>query len=90
MVGRGAIGEFYSKRETKIGGEALRVENLSRYGFFHSVSFTVHEGEILGVCGLAGAGRTELARSIIGETGKENISEGVLLLAANGEGEFAA
>jgi ABC-type sugar transport system ATPase subunit len=65
MVGR-AIGEFYSKRETRIGGEALRVENLSRYGFFHNVSFTVHEGEILGVCGLAGAGRTELARSVIG------------------------
>jgi ribose transport system ATP-binding protein len=65
MVGR-SIGEFYSKRETKIGGEALRVENISRFGFFHDVSFTVHEGEILAVCGLAGAGRTELARSITG------------------------
>jgi ribose transport system ATP-binding protein len=65
MVGR-SIGEFYSKRETKIGGEALRIENVSRFGFFHNVSFTVREGEILGVCGLAGAGRTELARSVIG------------------------
>jgi ribose transport system ATP-binding protein len=65
MVGR-SIGEFYSKRETKIGGEALRLENISRYGFFHNISFAVREGEILGVCGLAGAGRTELARSVIG------------------------
>jgi ABC-type sugar transport system ATPase subunit len=65
MVGR-SIGEFYSKREANIGGEALRLDKVSRYGFFHDISLTVHKGEILGVCGLAGAGRTELARSIIG------------------------
>ncbi|MDR0708755.1 MAG: sugar ABC transporter ATP-binding protein, partial [Spirochaetaceae bacterium] len=65
MVGR-SLGEFYSKRAVDIGGEAFRVENLSRYGFFHNVNFSVRSGEILGICGLAGAGRTELARSIIG------------------------
>jgi ABC-type sugar transport system ATPase subunit len=65
MVGR-SLGEFYSKREVDIGEEAFRVEDLSRYGFFHNVNFGVRSGEILGICGLAGAGRTELARSIIG------------------------
>ncbi|MDR1929910.1 MAG: sugar ABC transporter ATP-binding protein [Treponema sp.] len=65
MVGR-SIEKFYSKRAVRIGNELFRVEKLSRYGFFHDVSLKVHEGEILGVCGLAGAGRTELARSIIG------------------------
>ena len=65
MVGR-SIREFYAKQEAKIGEEAFRLENLSRFGFFHNVNFSVHAGEILGVCGLAGAGRTELARSIMG------------------------
>jgi ABC-type sugar transport system ATPase subunit len=65
MVGR-SIGEFYSKKEIKIGGEIFRVEHASRYGFFHDITLRVCEGEILGVCGLAGAGRTELARSIMG------------------------
>jgi ABC-type sugar transport system ATPase subunit len=65
MVGR-SLGEFYSKREVDIGEEAFRVENLSRYGFFHNINFGVRSGEILGICGLAGAGRTELARSVIG------------------------
>ena len=65
MVGR-SIGEFYEKHKTKIGKELFRLEKVSRYGFFHDVSFAVRSGEILGVCGLAGAGRTELARSVIG------------------------
>ena len=65
MVGR-SIKEFYAKQEAKIGGEVFRLENISRYGFFHDVNLSVHAGEILGVCGLAGAGRTELARSIMG------------------------
>jgi ribose transport system ATP-binding protein len=65
MVGR-AIDKFYSKREAKIGDEAFRLEKVSRWGFFHDVSFSVKTGEILGICGLAGTGRTELARSIMG------------------------
>jgi ribose transport system ATP-binding protein len=65
MVGR-SINEFYAKQEAKIGDEVFRLENVSRYGFFHNVNFSVHKGEILGVCGLAGAGRTELARSVMG------------------------
>lgn len=65
MVGR-SINDFYSKRDANVGEEILRIEKLSRYGFFHDVSFGVKKGEIVGICGLAGAGRTELARSIVG------------------------
>lgn len=65
MVGR-SIGQFYAQRESKQGDELFRVNNLSRYGFFHNIDFSVKSGEILGICGLAGAGRSELARSIVG------------------------
>ena len=65
MVGR-SIDEFYLRREAKIGAPVLRVEHLTRQGFFHDVSFTLNAGEILGIAGLSGAGRTELARSLCG------------------------
>ena len=65
MVGRD-IDEFYLRREARAGAPVLRVTGLTRWGFFHDVSFTLHAGEILGVAGLSGAGRTELARSLCG------------------------
>jgi len=65
MVGQ-SIDEFYSRREPKIGDTALHLEHLTRYGYFHDVSLEVHRGEILGLVGLSGAGRTELARSLCG------------------------
>ncbi|MCK5198419.1 MAG: sugar ABC transporter ATP-binding protein, partial [Spirochaetales bacterium] len=43
-----------------------QIEDLSRHGFFHDVSFNAFEGEILGICGLSGAGRSELARVLVG------------------------
>ncbi|MEP7287538.1 MAG: sugar ABC transporter ATP-binding protein [Chloroflexota bacterium] len=46
--------------------ETLRVENLTRKGKFQSVSFSVRQGEIVGISGLMGSGRTELAQSIFG------------------------
>lgn len=65
MVGK-TVKEFYSKRKANYGEEMLRVENLSRYGFFRNISFNAKRGEILGICGLAGSGRSELARSLAG------------------------
>ena len=65
MVGR-SVSDLYARRRREPGAEKLRVEGLSRYGFFHDVSLAVREGEILGICGLSGAGRSELARSICG------------------------
>lgn len=65
MVGK-SVDEFYIKRNSTAGERILEVEKLSRYGFFHNVSFSLQKGEILGIMGLAGSGRTELARSLCG------------------------
>jgi ABC-type sugar transport system ATPase subunit len=65
MVGR-EIADLFRKEEAVIGGPALEVSHLSTPGVLDDISFTLHEGEILGVAGLVGAGRTELARAIFG------------------------
>ncbi|MBU9724674.1 sugar ABC transporter ATP-binding protein [Diplocloster modestus] len=65
MVGR-EITELFPKPEITPGGEVLRVENLSRYGYFKDISFQVRAGEILGLTGLVGAGRTEVVETIYG------------------------
>lgn len=65
MVGQ-AIDEFYVLRRPNIGETVLDAHNLTRKGFFHNVSFHARKGEILGVAGLTGAGRTEMARSMCG------------------------
>lgn len=65
MVGR-EITQLFPKKEAKIGKELLRVEKLGRIGFFKDISFSLHEGEILGLTGLVGAGRTEVAQCIYG------------------------
>jgi len=65
MVGR-EITQFFPPRHAKIDGEVLRVEKLSRTGYFKDVSFTVNKGEIVGLTGLIGAGRTEVCEAIYG------------------------
>ena len=64
MVGR-EVGLF-PKLETKIGEPVLEVRHLSSKSGVRDVSFTVHKGEIVGLAGLVGAGRTEVARAICG------------------------
>jgi rhamnose transport system ATP-binding protein len=65
MVGR-EITQMFPKREVHIGDEVLRVENLSRIGYFRDLSFSVRQGEIVALTGLVGAGRTEVCESIYG------------------------
>ncbi|MDP6350372.1 MAG: sugar ABC transporter ATP-binding protein, partial [Chloroflexota bacterium] len=65
MVGRELI-DMYGRRETPVGSECFRIEGGRRGEAFSDVSFAVHSGEIVGMAGLAGAGRTELARAIFG------------------------
>lgn len=67
MVGR-EIKDLFPKPEVRKGPEILRVEKLSRTGYFKDISFDLHQGEILGLTGLVGAGRTEVAESICGIT----------------------
>jgi ABC-type sugar transport system ATPase subunit len=59
------MSELFPKTETKIGEVALEVKNLSGEGF-RDISFKVQWGEILGVAGLVGAGRSELVRALYG------------------------
>ena len=49
-----------------LGRDLLVAEGLTRHGFFRDVSLTLRAGAVVGLCGLAGSGRTELARSICG------------------------
>jgi ribose transport system ATP-binding protein len=65
MIGR-VVDESASRARPVTGRELLRVSSLSREGVLDDVSFTLHEGEVLGVAGLVGAGRTELARALFG------------------------
>ncbi|MDR6417063.1 sugar ABC transporter ATP-binding protein [Pseudarthrobacter sulfonivorans] len=65
MVGRD-VASLFPKQDAEIGDVTLEVRNLSRRGVFHDVSFTVRSGEIVGLSGLVGAGRSEVARAIFG------------------------
>jgi ribose transport system ATP-binding protein len=60
------VGEHFPKQRTAPGAELLRVEHLSRAGVLHDISFSLRAAEVLGIAGLLGAGRTELARVIAG------------------------
>src|SRR5215207_2698472 len=65
MVGRELTQQF-PERPHEPGPVALKVTGLSRQGILHDISFDVRRGEILGIAGLVGAGRTEVARAIFG------------------------
>lgn len=65
MVGR-ELGECFDLGPRQTGAPLLRVERLSRRGKVHEVSFEVRAGEIFGISGLIGSGRTELLRLIYG------------------------
>jgi ribose transport system ATP-binding protein len=65
MVGRELKDEF-PKQFFELGAERLRVEGLTRAGLFEDISFNLRQGEIVGLTGLVGAGRTEVARAIFG------------------------
>lgn len=89
MVGRELIDRFPGRCDVKIGGKAMEVEHWNAYHPLYSdrkvvsdVSFYVRKGEVVGICGLMGAGRTELAMSIFGKSYGVNISGTVRI---NGE-----
>ncbi len=65
MVGR-TIDMEYPKRKVKVGAPVMEVRGLGRDKLLHDISFDIHKGEILGIAGLVGAGRTELAETLFG------------------------
>lgn len=66
MVGR-SLAQLYPKEALPLGDAALSVSNLSQGQKLRDISFTVRRGEILGIAGLVGAGRTELALALMGD-----------------------
>jgi rhamnose transport system ATP-binding protein len=65
MVGRD-IKQLFPKKKVEIGEEVLKIENLSKTGYFKDISFSVRRGEILALTGLMGAGRSEVCQAIYG------------------------
>ncbi|MFF5359383.1 sugar ABC transporter ATP-binding protein [Streptomyces scabiei] len=65
MVGR-SIEQQYPRERGESGEALLVVEGLTRDGVFHDVSFEVRAGEVVGIAGLVGAGRTEVVRAVFG------------------------
>ena len=65
MVGR-SLSMEYPPRTAEPGEVVMEVRNLSRGKKLHDISFQLHRGEILGIAGLVGAGRTELAEALFG------------------------
>jgi ribose transport system ATP-binding protein len=77
MVGRSLEDKFPKDTTIKKGREILKVENLSTKDKLKKVSFSLQAGEVLGISGLMGSGRTELARAIFGA---DPISEGQIYI----------
>lgn len=65
IVGR-EIKNMFPKKQVPIGNVIFEVKNLTYAGVFQNISFQLKKGEILGFCGLVGAGRTEIVSSIFG------------------------
>ena len=65
MVGR-EITKLFPKKKAKVGEEVIRLEGMSRTGYFSDISFSVRRGEIVGLTGLVGSGRSEVCQSIMG------------------------
>ena len=71
IVGREMTQQF-PKLPAKIGDVVMEVRNFNSLGVFKDVNFSVRKGEILGICGLVGAGRSEIARAIFGADPKDS------------------
>lgn len=71
MVGR-ELTQVFHKEHAEVGDVLLKVDGLNRSGVFKDVSFEVRRGEIFGIAGLMGAGRTEVVEALFGVTKKDS------------------
>jgi ABC-type sugar transport system ATPase subunit len=65
MMGH-VLSEIFPEKTNQLGKCILKVRQLSRKGKFEDISFDLHEGEVLGIAGLVGSGRTEIVRALFG------------------------
>jgi len=79
MIGK-SVDQQYPKEIVDIGDEYLRVENFTMDGHFEDVNFNLRKGEILGLAGLAGCGKNEVARAIFGA---QPYTSGKIFLSGN-------
>lgn len=66
MIAGRKIEKLYERQAAEFGEVAFEVQNLEREGVFSDISFSVRKGEVFGLCGLMGAGRSEILRAIFG------------------------
>lgn len=81
MVGDKEITRYKRRKAGGTGEPVMRVHGLSRRDALDNISFTLHKGEILGLWGLLGSGRTELARACVG---LDPIDKGIIEIEHNG------
>jgi rhamnose transport system ATP-binding protein len=90
MVGR-PVEQLFPKQTVAPGEVLLRVEDLGRAGEFEGVSFTLRSGEVLGIYGLVGAGRSELAQVLFGvqdaDRGSVTVSGDIALVPEDRQGQ---
>lgn len=93
MVGRDIVDQFPRRAPEAPGKPLLQVTDLTRHGAFDNVSFEVREGEVLGIAGLVGAGRTEVLRAIFGADRYDSgrvVARGIPLPVGNIRASIAA
>lgn len=71
MVGRD-IGDFYPEMDAEISDVKIELKNFNREGLFKDINIKAKKGEVLGISGLMGAGRTEIMRSVFGLDPKDS------------------
>ena len=97
MVGREMTDRFPKRPNVKIGDVSMEIKNWNVYHplyterkVVNNVSFKVHKGEVVGISGLMGAGRTELAMSIFGKSYGTKISGQVFNERKRSEAEYSS
>lgn len=71
MVGRD-IGDFYPEMDAEVSDVKIELKNFSREGYFEDINIAAKKGEVLGISGLMGAGRTEIMRAVYGLDPKDS------------------